>query len=195
MALIVLVSFLCALGVYFSGRWWGAPVLPKHRWVAAILTMVVGAAVGMALPHATDVGWFMPMIALLAVIAVVDRVYQIIPNRLVILTAMWAVAARLHYGHWLSAALVAGGVFAFYLAVNVVTRGGLGMGDVKFSAVLALALGYPVGIISLVFGMWAAGIYAAFLLLTRRRQKNQLMALGPFLAIGGLAGLILMLRG
>lgn len=194
MALTLLAVAISALAAYLSGPWWGAPSTRRQRLAAGGLTLLLGAASSVVLRHAVDVWWIAPMVALLAVVAVVDAVHQIIPNRLVALTAVWAVAARGYYGHWLDAALVAAGVFVFYLAVHLITRGGLGMGDVKFSAVLGLALGYPDGLVGVVLGMWAAGLYALFVLIVRRRQRNQFMALGPFLALGGLVGLVLMLH-
>lgn len=195
MALTGVAALISAWLVYALGPWWGAPVKHQHRLWAALLTGITGVVVGSLLKHPVGAWWFMPMIALLVIVAVVDRIHQIIPNRLVLLTAAWALVARIHDGHWLSATLLALAVFSFYLAINVVTRGGMGMGDVKFSAVLALALGYPLGIISVVVGMWAAGIYAAFLLVLRQGNSHRFMALGPFLAIGGLAGLLMMLHG
>lgn len=198
MALMELAVVLSAALVYLTGRWWGAPVTMRQRALAALVAFALGEGAGLAARSTAafaDLWWFAPAIALLVIVAVVDRLHQIIPNRLVALMALWALASRWHYGHWVSAAVVALGVFLFYLAVNLVTSNGLGMGDVKFAAVLALALGYPAGLVSLVFGMWAAGIYAVFLLLWRRRQKTQFMALGPFLAFGGMVGLLLMLHG
>lgn len=193
MVLGAALAVVCAGLVYVLGGFWGAPDSQRDRLWAASLTIVVGLGTGLILKP-TDVWWLVPMVGILAVVAVVDRAHQVIPNRLVLLMGVWAVAARFHYGHWLGAGIVAVAVFLFYLAVNVITHGGLGMGDVKFSAVLALALGYPAGVVSVVFGMWAAGLYAVVLLVLSRKRRTELMALGPFLAFGGLVGLVEMLR-
>ncbi len=191
-----MAALMSALLVVGTARWWGVTVTWRQRLWAAGLTLGLASLTGLAaVKQPQDAWWFAPMIALLAIVAVVDFAHQVIPNRLVILSAVWALAARWHYGHWLDALAMAAAVFAFYLAINVLTRGGLGMGDVKFSGVLALALGYPDGLVSVVAGLWAAGGYALFLIVTRRRQRGDLMALGPFLALGGLIGLIVMLRG
>jgi Flp pilus assembly protein protease CpaA len=159
------------------------------RVFAAGFSFVAVLGLGVAFQYPSGLWWFVPLIGFLAIVGVVDYRQQIIPNRLVLLTALWAVALRVHEGHWESTALVSIAVLAFYLTVNVVTRGGLGMGDVKFAAALALALGYPADIVSLVLGMWAAGLYAVWVLLKSGRHRTQLMALGPFLALGGLIGL------
>jgi Flp pilus assembly protein protease CpaA len=194
MALMELQAALLGVLVYWTGPLWGAPATRRQRLFAALAAGVLGALAAI-LMRPQDRWWFMPIIGLLVIVAVVDRLHQIIPNRLVLLVAVWALAARFYYGHWISATLVAAGIFLFYLAVNLLTRGGLGMGDVKFAAVLALALGYPAALISVVFGMWAAGFYALYLVVMRRQGSRQLMALGPFLVMGGFVGLFLMIKG
>ena len=193
MALNELAAVVTAVLVYLAGPFWGAPATRRQRIAAALAVGVLGTAAGLIF-RVADLWWVMPMIGLLAIVAVVDWIHQIIPNRLVALIAVWALAARLLYGHWLGAAIVAAGMFLFYLLVNLASRGGLGMGDVKFAAVVALALGYPAALFSMVLAMWAAGFYALFLLLTHRRERRQTMALGPFLAAGGLVGLFLMIK-
>lgn len=64
------------------------------------------------------------------------------------------------------------------------------MGDVKFAGVLAFALGYPAGLVSMVAGIWAAGLYAVVLLVRKKNVRTQKMPLGPFLALGGLVGFL-----
>lgn len=189
MAMTWVLAIAAAALVWGTAWWWGAPTRQTDRVVAAGLSLAAVVGLGIALGYPGQLAWFVPLIGLLAIVGVVDYRHQIIPNRLVLATALWAVVLRLHEGHWSSAALVSVAAFAFYLIVNVVTRGGLGMGDVKFAAVLALALGYPAGVVSLVLGMWAAGFYAVWLLLKSRGNRAQFMALGPFLALGGFVGL------
>ena len=194
MALIFSIALACGTLIYLSGPLWGASVTRGHRLTAGLLTLVLGSGVGWVRPYPARFWWIAVFVGLLVVVGLVDRLHQIIPNRLVALMAMWALLGRVEFGHWASSLVLAVGVFLFYLVVNVITRGGLGMGDVKFSGVLALALGYPAGAVSVISGLWAAGFYALFLLVVRRRGKKDLMALGPFLAFGGFVGMILMLH-
>ncbi|HBQ94624.1 MAG: A24 family peptidase [Firmicutes bacterium] len=125
------------------------------------------------------------------VVAYVDWKEQIIPNRWVVATLLWGIistpwtdALIIHNG------LTALGLFLFYVLVYVVSRGGLGLGDVKFAGAQGLVLGWPQGLLASLIGLWAAGIYSLLLLLVFRRPRSQAIALGPFLVLGGFAGLL-----
>lgn len=188
MAMTIVVAAATALVLYLSAPWWGAEVSPVHRRTAALVTLVGSVALGVLDP--VKVMWAAPLLAILSSVAVVDQVHQIIPNRWVALLFVWGVLERWSMGHWIPALLVAGVIFAFYLMVHVVTHGGMGMGDVKFAGVLAFALGYPAGLVSMVAGIWAAGLYAVVLLVRKKNVRTQKMPLGPFLALGGLVGFL-----
>ncbi len=188
MAMTIVVAAATALVLYLSAPWWGAEVTPVHRRTAALVTLAGSAALGVLDP--VKVMWAAPLLAILSSVAVIDQVHQIIPNRWVALLFVWGVLERWSTGHWIPALLVAVVIFAFYLMVHVVTHGGMGMGDVKFAGVLAFALGYPAGLVSMVAGIWAAGLYAVVLLVRKKNVRTQKMPLGPFLALGGLVGFL-----
>ncbi len=126
-----------------------------------------------------------------SVIAYVDWKEQIIPNRWVLATIVWGLVST-PWTYWLIGqnALMALSLFLFYLGVYAISRGGLGLGDVKFGAALGLVLGWPQGLMASVIGLWAAGIYALVLLVAFRRSRSEPIALGPFLVLGGFAGLL-----
>lgn len=176
-----------ALLVYATASWWGAEALSTDRRAATLLTLMAGVGITLVWPQASF--WAVILTAILAVVAVVDRRHHIIPNRLTAVALIWGAAVRFYEGRWLLSAILGMAIFLFYLMVHVVTHGGLGMGDVKLAGVLAFGLGYPAGLVSMVAGMWAAGLYALFLIAARRRGTG-VMALGPFLAFGGFVGLL-----
>ena len=78
----------------------------------------------------------------------------------------------------IASGLLAGGIFA---VVHLVTKGGIGFGDVKFAAVIGLALG-PLGLsafcLNVLVGLTAALIWAVA---TRRSHS---IPLGPWLLLG-----------
>ncbi len=188
MGVALIVPAFWAAVVYLAAPWWGAEASRWDRRVAAVLTVAIGGGLASALGKAST--WGVLLVGILAVVAVVDRRHRIIPNRLVVAAGLWAIGERIAAHHWLNATILAVAIFLFYFMVHVVTHGGLGMGDVKFATMLAFALGYPAGLVSMVAGIWGAGIYAVFLLVARRRGRADAMALGPFLAFGGLIGLL-----
>ena len=90
--------------------------------------------------------------------------------------------------------MVAGGGLGFILLllVAIISRGGMGFGDVKLAALMGLAIGFPLVMFSLVFGAMLGGIIGAALLVSKKRSRRDAIPFGPFLA---LAAMITMLWG
>jgi prepilin signal peptidase PulO-like enzyme (type II secretory pathway) len=87
-------------------------------------------------------------------------------------------------------ALIGGAVGAgLLLAIALISRGGLGLGDVKLAGFAGLALGGPLILPALMITTLAGGVLAAFLAL-RVRRRNHPMPYAPFIAGGALAVLL-----
>ncbi len=69
----------------------------------------------------------------------------------------------------------------FLLAFCV--RGSFGGGDVKFTAVCGLFLGWKIMLVSIVYAIGMAGVYA-LVLLCRGNNRKACVPLGPFLVFG-----------
>ncbi len=82
----------------------------------------------------------------------------------------------------IAAGLLAGG--APLLAVRIISRGGLGGGDVKLTAAGGLWLGWQHGFLALILASWIGGLAAFFLLISGKRKGGDEVAFGPFLAVG-----------
>ncbi len=113
-----------------------------------------------------------------------------LPNRLVLPSlalALLAAVAAGTVGDWtpLLAGLATGAVL---VALSLV--GGLGMGDAKLGAALALLLG-PLGAeavtLALLLAVLAGGVAGLAGLLVRRVRRGQAIAFGPFLLAGAWA--------
>ena len=133
------------------------------------------------------------LVLLLVPISLIDAEHRIIPNRLTLLGAVAALAllAALDPGalpEHLLAGLAAGG---FLLLAALAYPGGMGMGDVKLAGVLGLFLGRAVGPAMLV-ALLAGTLVGALVIARRGAREGRKTALpfGPFLALGGLAGLL-----
>jgi Flp pilus assembly protein protease CpaA len=84
-------------------------------------------------------------------------------------------------------ALVGGGVgLGLFALVFILSRGHLGMGDVKLAGVIGLMLGYPGVVNALMAGILMGAAAAIFLLATRRATRKSYMAYAPYLALGAL---------
>ena len=83
----------------------------------------------------------------------------------------------------LLAALAGGGVF---LALAIATRGGIGGGDIKLIAALGLWLGTDQLLAVGCTGMILGGLAAFLLLVTKRRQRGEMFAYGPYFTVAAL---------
>ncbi|WP_288311502.1 A24 family peptidase [uncultured Selenomonas sp.] len=83
----------------------------------------------------------------------------------------------------LLAALAGGGVF---LALAIATRGGIGGGDIKLIAALGLWLGTDQLLTVGCTGMILGGLAALLLLVTKRRQRGEMFAYGPYFTVAAL---------
>jgi leader peptidase (prepilin peptidase)/N-methyltransferase len=88
--------------------------------------------------------------------------------------------------------LAGAAVGAFLMLFALLSRGGLGMGDVKLGVVLGLFLSRYV-LDALIVGLLAAGVLSLGVLATRGLSvgRKTPIPLGPFLAFGGLVALLI----
>jgi leader peptidase (prepilin peptidase)/N-methyltransferase len=158
-------------------------------------TVIAGAAVAALLAAAVGPSPLLPVYLLAAVLglllAVIDLRCLRLPDRLVAALAVVAGGPlALARPERLATALVAAGVvLTAYLLIALLPRGGLGLGDVKLAAVLALILGFA-GWPAVIAGVLAPhlinGPIALVLLATGRADRGRPLAFGPALLAGAL---------
>lgn len=166
--------------------------LPRHTSSFAVALPLVGLAfLRFGAGGRLAVAAF--FIVVLCVLAAIDIAERRLPNHIVLPSAAAVLVAQtaLYPDRALEWALAAVGASAILLLAQLVHPAGLGMGDVKLALLLGAALGSAV-IAALLIGFLAAAVYALLLLarhgLTARRRT---IPLGPFLAFGGIAALLL----
>jgi leader peptidase (prepilin peptidase) / N-methyltransferase len=144
----------------------------------------------MGVAHAAVLAFFA---AVLIVLAVIDARSRRLPNAIVLPAAALVLAAQIAIApdralEWVLAAL---GASALLFVAHLVYPAGLGMGDVKLALLLGAALGRFV-VAALVIGLLAAAVAGAFLIARNGwGARKATLPLGPFLAVGGLAALLL----
>lgn len=84
----------------------------------------------------------------------------------------------------LSGALVGGGLL---YAVRLLSRGGMGGGDVKLAAALGIWTGLD-GILPALFVAFVLGSVFGAAQMILHRQRHMKLPFGPFLAVGGMVG-------
>jgi len=133
------------------------------------------------------------------VLAVIDIRTRRLPDVIVVPSAVLLVgtfaAASGITGDWsglVRAVLSGAGAFAALLLVAIVTRGGLGFGDVKLAFVLGVAtgwVGWGAVALSLVVAFVLGGAFALVLILTRRATASTATPFGPWLLLGAWVGI------
>jgi len=87
-------------------------------------------------------------------------------------------------------AAIGGGIgFVVFFLIVIVSRGGMGFGDVKLAALIGLVTGYLV-VVALLMGMILGGLVAVILLGFKIKKRKEAMPFGPFLAVAAIATLL-----
>lgn len=156
-------------------------------------TAALAAAVVLVLGADRDAWVGLALVGILVPVALIDLDFRIIPNALMLVGAVLAVAlVALTEPSKLPEHLIAGAAAGgFLLLAALAYPNGMGMGDVKLAAVLGLFLGRSVAVAMLV-ALAAGTLVGVFIIARKGAQAGRKTAVpfGPFLALGGLAGLL-----
>jgi leader peptidase (prepilin peptidase)/N-methyltransferase len=131
------------------------------------------------------------LLAALIASTAIDLRHQIIPDAITLPGILAGVVANVATRHlsWGEVALgiaLGGGVF---FAIIVASRGGMGAGDMKLGAMLGAFLGWKIVLFGLMVAVVVGGAWAVALMALGVRGRKDAIPFGPFLAIGGAAGL------
>ncbi|HEY4535428.1 MAG TPA: A24 family peptidase [Enteractinococcus sp.] len=136
-----------------------------------------------------------------SLLIVVDVAVHRLPDRLVtatfaglLLPLCFAAAAEQHWVALGRALLISLVLVAGYFILALITPAGLGLGDVKFAAVMGLFLGWfgwSEMLIGTVLGFILNGLAALALLIRHRQPRTQEVAFGPSMVLGAILALII----
>jgi len=166
---------------------------PMKAWEPFVLAAVTAVLAGyLAVGHPLDLYFWQHVIfvGILATASLVDLHDRIIPNELVIaglIAGVIAVFAAPYAGRtWLDGLLGMVAAFALFLLLALLVKGGMGMGDVKLSAVIGLFLGIRWVAMGLILAFLAGGVVSIFLLIGRAVGRKDYIPFGPWLAVGAI---------
>ena len=101
-----------------------------------------------------------------------------------------SVVANSGFELWIVDAAIGGGIgFGFLLIVALISRGGMGGGDVKLAGLVGLVTGYPLVFIAMFLAIVSGGLVAAVLLLFKLKSRKDIIPFGPFLCLAAMATL------
>ena len=173
----------------------GYPLVELGTGLAFAAAVVVYAESGEGLatgPGALGLTAGLVFIALLAAVTLADLDLRLIPNRFLIAGAVIGVPLVLAADpgsapeRAISIAAAGGGL----LLVALAYPRGMGMGDVKLAAVMGLYLGRAVAPALLAGFLMGAIVGVALLARHGAAARKQAVPFGPFLALGGVVGLL-----
>ncbi len=93
-------------------------------------------------------------------------------------------------GSILSSVIAGAAAFIIFLLIVIISRGGMGFGDVKMVGLIGLITGWPQVFLAILIGILLGGLAAVILLFLRIKGRKQTIPFGPFLAIGAIATLL-----
>lgn len=124
--------------------------------------------------------------AVLIIITFIDIEHKIIPNKLVFIFLIWSIGWQLFYPQltWnniLSGAILGGGIL---LLTAIISRGGMGGGDIKLMFAAGLFLGLANTALALFLAFLSGSIVGIVLMLLRIKGRKDPIPFGPFLSFG-----------
>ncbi|MET0305149.1 MAG: prepilin peptidase [Solirubrobacterales bacterium] len=131
-------------------------------------------------------------VAMLAAITLTDLELRLIPNKILLVSAVAgvALAAVLDPASLPERAIAAAAAGGLLLATALAYPRGMGLGDVKLAAVMGLYLGRSVAPALLVALLAGSLVGLAMIARHGAAARKQAIPFGPFLALGGVVGLL-----
>jgi len=169
----------------------GARISARYPIVEAV-TAVLCALVVIAKGADADAWLGLALVVVLVPITLIDLDHWIIPNVLVAIGSVAAVAivAATDSGSLVEHLIAAAGAGGFLLVAVLAYPKGMGMGDPKLAAMLGLFLGRAV-VPALFVAMIVGSVIGALIIARKGVKEGRKTAIpfGPYLAVGGLVGL------
>jgi leader peptidase (prepilin peptidase)/N-methyltransferase len=175
-----------------KARCCGAPISPRYPLTELCVGLLFVATVLVYRHDAAAAVIGLVFVATLAIVTLTDLEQRIIPNKVLIAGALICVAIAAATDpaglpERVGAAAAAGGIF---FLVALAYPAGMGLGDVKLAATMGLFLGRAVA--PAILAALLLGSIVGLALIARHGSKARKMAIpfGPFLALGGVIGLL-----
>jgi leader peptidase (prepilin peptidase)/N-methyltransferase len=199
LALIDLIPIFSYLWLRGRCRYCGAAIPRRILWVELGTTALFGFACwwfGLSVELAIALFYSCIFIVLM----VIDWEKGLILNKIVlpaIVAALIISAAfsiflpEIEIVPFIGRAAIGGGIgLVLFFLIVIVSRGGMGWGDVKLAALIGLVFGFPLFFVALLIGVILGGVVAAVLLLLKIKKRRETIPFGPFLALASIITLL-----
>ena len=174
--------------------------LPRRLLWLELATSIVFVILYWCCGLSPELGVMVFYTSLLIIIFVVDLEQGLILNKVVYPGMAAALLFALFLSQpWLTRwivsgvanAAIGGGIgFVIFLLLAIISRGGMGWGDVKLAALIGLATGFPLVFVALIMGAILGGVVAIVLLVAKKKKRKETIPFGPFLSLAALITLL-----
>ncbi|ALC81857.1 MULTISPECIES: prepilin peptidase [Bacillus] len=170
----------------------GSAIPAFYTWIE-LLTACLFALAGLLMGWSFELLVALLLISLLMIIIVSDGLHMIIPNRVLLFFLPLLIVVRIlsPLEPWYGS--ITGGFIGFFLLlfISVISRGGMGGGDVKLFGLLGVVLGLKLVLLAF-FLSCLFGVIAGYVGMAKGKiKKNQPIPFGPSIVAGSLTSYFL----
>ena len=128
------------------------------------------------------------LISLLVIVFVADYHYMLIPNKILLFFMPILFIERLFISEESYVSMFLGLTIGFLIPyfIAVISKGGMGGGDIKLFAVLGFVLGWKQLLLAFFLSTLYGAIIGGFLLATKKKSRKEPIPFGPFIVLGTL---------
>ena len=170
---------------------WQYPVVEGLAGILFVISFIVLSLSGLL--SFWSLTYWLFLISISVIVAVVDLKYSLIPTTLVFLASLvalfynfFAFEPGLFIQHIITAFILA----VFFLIVVLITRGrGMGEGDVVLAFLIGMVLGVQATFVAMFIAFLLGAVISVLLILLGKKHFGQTVPFGPFLVFGFIASL------
>ena len=182
--LVPVVSYLIQGG---KCRGCKARISPLYL-IVEVMTGVLFAVAPLVLGWTSELWIAWTLISLLMIIFVSDLTYMLIPDKILLFFAVIFLFLRFFVplSPWWDSLIGAVVGFGLLLLIAILSKGGMGGGDIKLFAVLGFVLGVKLTLLSFLFSTFYGAVFGVIGILLGQVKKRSPIPFGPFIVFGTL---------
>lgn len=182
--LIPVISYLIQKGKCRGCQSRISPIYP----IFELLTGILFATAPLFIGWSGELVVALTLISMFMIIIVSDIHYMIIPDKILIWFAGIFLLERIFWPltPWWNSILGAVTGFVLLLTIALVSKGGMGGGDVKLYALLGFVLGFKLVLLSFFLSTLFGAVIGGLAMLLKIVKRKQPIPFGPFIAAGTL---------
>ncbi|HEX3174334.1 MAG TPA: prepilin peptidase [Solirubrobacterales bacterium] len=170
----------------------GTPISARYPLTELVLGALYAATVLVLWDEPGEIALGLIFVTVLAAVTLTDLERRVIPNKILVVAAVLAVAiaAIADPGSLAERAIAAAAAGGLLFVAALAYPRGMGLGDVKLAATMGLFLGRDVAPAILVALLAGSLVGLAMIAREGAAARKRAIPFGPFLALGGVVGLL-----